>query len=120
MALAPRHKIPGGKILLPELQDVTESAAPSIVKNSGEERLLVACNSSDEALLMNTGDGKIIHRFDLSTFKHIPASLPYTTVITRDGRRGFVSLWNASSVAELDLEKGSVRRFIPLRKPASP
>jgi len=64
--------------------------------------------------------GKIIHRFDLSTFKRIPASLPYTSVMTSDGRRGFVSLWNASAVAELDLVKGKVRRFIPLRKPASP
>jgi DNA-binding beta-propeller fold protein YncE len=120
MPLTPRDKIPGGKVRLPELRDVTYPAGLSIGKSGGEERLLVACNSSDEALLMNTGDGKIIHRFDLSTFKHIPASLPYTTVITSDGRRGFVSLWNASSVAELDLEKGGVRRFIPLRKPASP
>src|SRR5260370_32718813 len=40
--------------------------------------------------------------------------------MTSDGRRGFVSLWNASTVAELDLLKESVRRFIPLRKPASP
>ena len=58
---------------------------------------------------LNPSDGKIIHRFDLSTFKRIPASLPYTTVITNDGKRGFVSLWNASTVAELDLVRGKVR-----------
>jgi hypothetical protein len=117
--LAPRDKIPGGKIRRPEFQDVTYPAGLSIGMSGGEERLLIACNNSDEAILLNTSDGKIIHRFDLSTFKRIPASLPYTSVITSDGRRGFVSLWNASQVAELDLVKGNVRRFIPLRKPAS-
>src|SRR5207248_10755498 len=78
-----------------------------------------ACNNSDEALLLNAADGKIIFRFDLSTFKRIPASLPYTTVITKDGKRGFVSLWNASTVAELDLVHGKVARKIVLAKPES-
>src|SRR4029077_18477824 len=120
MPLPPRDKIPSGKIRRPEFQDVTYPAGLSIGVSDGEERLLVACNNSDEALLLNTSDGKIIHRFDLSTFKHIPASLPYTSVMASDGRRGFVSLWNASTVAELDLLKGRVHRFIPLREPASP
>src|SRR5467141_5440 len=120
MPLPPRDKIPGGKIRRLDFRDVTYPAGLAIGMSGGEERLLVACNNSDEALLLNASDGKIIHRFDLSTFKHIPASLPYTSVITSDGRRGFVSLWNASMVAELDLLKGRVRRFIPLRQPTSP
>src|SRR6202035_4119741 len=37
-----------------------------------------------------------------------------------DGTRSYVSLWNASEVAELDLVKGRVSRYIPLRRPASP
>ena len=120
MPIPPRDKIPGGKIRRPEFQDVTYPAGLSAGMSGGEERLLVACNNSDEAVLMDTKYGKIIHRFDLSTLKRIPASLPYTAVMTSDGRRGFVSLWNASGVAELDLPKGNVRRFIPLRKPTSP
>jgi hypothetical protein len=120
MPLPPRDKIPHRKIRRVEFQDVTYPAGLGIGMNGGQERLLVACNNSDEALLLNTIDGKIIQRFDLSTFKRIPGSLPYTSVITTDGRRGFVSLWNASTVAELDLLKGRVRRFIPLRKPTSP
>src|SRR5260370_12799487 len=40
--------------------------------------------------------------------------------MAREGRRGFVAFGNASTGAELDLLKESVRRFIPLRKPASP
>ena len=120
MALAPRTTIPAGKLRRDEFKDVTYPAGLSVGMNGGEERLLVACNSSDEAVLLNTSDGKVIYRFDLSTMKRIPASLPYTAVMTADGKRGFVSLWNASSVAELDLMKGRVVRIIPLRKPASP
>ena len=120
MPLAPRATIPAGKVRRDEFKDVTYPAGLSVGRSGGEERLLVASNNSDEAVLLNASDGKIIHRFDLSTMKRIPASLPYTTVMTKDGKRGFVSLWNASSVAELDLLDGRVVRIIPLRKPESP
>lgn len=120
LPLAPRKEIPAGKERRDEFADVTYPAGLSVGKVSGEEQLLVACNNSDETVLMNTTDGKVARRFDVSTMARIPASLPYTTVMTRDGKRGFVSLWNASSVAELDLVGGSVQRIIPLRKPESP
>jgi hypothetical protein len=120
LPLAPRTKIPSGKKRRPEFKDVTYPAGLSAGLSGGEERLLVANNNSDEAVLLSASDGKIIHRFDLSTMKRIPASLPYTAVMTKDGKRGFVSLWNASSVAELDLLNGRVLQIIPLRKPASP
>jgi DNA-binding beta-propeller fold protein YncE len=120
LPLVPRTNIPAGKKRRDELKDVTYPAGLSVGNSGGEERLLVANNSADEAVLLNTADGKIIYRFDLSTFKQIPASLPYTTVMTKDGKRGFVSLWNASSVAELDLTNGRVPRIIPLRKPEVP
>jgi DNA-binding beta-propeller fold protein YncE len=120
MVLAPRTKIPAGKKRRSEFKDVTYPAGLSVGSSGGEERLLVANNNSDEAVLLNASDGKIIYRFDLSTMKRIPASLPYTTVMTKDGKRGFVSLWNASAVAELDLLSGRVQRIIPLRKPESP
>src|ERR1700722_6868679 len=117
LSLVPRTNVPSGKKRRAELRNVTYPAGLSVGRSGGEERLLVANNHSDEAVLLNTADGKIIYRFDLSTFKQIPASLPYTTVMTRDGKRGFVSLWNAASVAELDLTNGRVLRMIPLRKP---
>jgi len=120
LPLAPRTNIPAGKKRRAELKDVTYPAGLSVGQSGSEERLLVACNNSDEAILLNAADGKVIYRFDLSTFQQIPASLPYTTVMTRDGKRGFVSLWNASSVAELDLTTGRVLRVIPLRKPEAP
>jgi len=120
ISLAARRQIPQGKFRRDEFKEVTYPAGLSVTNSTGSDHVLVACNGSDEAVLLDSVDGKILHRFDLSTFKRIPGSLPYTTVITRDGRRAFVSLWNASSVAELDLVAGNVRRIIPLEKPASP
>src|SRR6202790_5108562 len=64
MLLPPRDKIPGRKIPRAEFHDVTYPAGLGIGMQGGQERLLVACNNSDEALLLNTTDGKIIHRFD--------------------------------------------------------
>jgi DNA-binding beta-propeller fold protein YncE len=119
LPLPPRGKIPLGKVRRGEFKEVTYPAGLSVAVRDGIEQILVASNSSDEALLLNPSDGKIIHRFDLSTFKRIPASLPYAAVMTSDGKRGFVSLWNASAVAELDLQTGTVHRVIPLSKPAA-
>lgn len=120
LPLSPRKTIPKGKLRRKEFADVTYPAGLSVANVNGSESILVACNNSDEAVLLNSADGKILHRFDLSTFKRIPASLPYTTVITHDGKRAFVSLWNASSVAELDLMNGRVLKIIPLEKPSAP
>ncbi len=120
LPLTPRTKIPSGKARRDELKDITYPAGLSLGLSSGEERILVACNHSDEAILLNTSDGRILHRFDLSTFHQIPGSLPYSTVMTKDGKRGYVSLWNASTVAELDLFSGKIIRMIPLRKPSAP
>jgi DNA-binding beta-propeller fold protein YncE len=119
LPLAPRAQLPAGKVRPDEFKDVTYPAGLSVGMSAGVERLLVACNSSDEAILLNTSDGQIIHRYDLSTYKRIPASLPYTTVMTSDGKHGFVSLWNSSAVAELELQTGRVRRVIPLGKPSA-
>jgi DNA-binding beta-propeller fold protein YncE len=120
LKLPPRTSLPPSKKRREQFKDVTYPAGLSVGNVAGEERILVACNNSDEAVLLNASDGDIIHRFDLSTYKRIPASLPYTTVITNDGKRAFVSLWNASTVAELDLEHGKVLRKIELGKPGTP
>jgi YVTN family beta-propeller protein len=116
--LSPRTNI-RGKLRRAEFNDVTYPAGLSVANVAGVESILVACNNSDEAVLLTANNGKILRRFDLSTFKRIPASLPYTTVITHDGNRAFVSLWNASSVAELDLVNGRVVKILPLEKPSA-
>ena len=84
---------------------------------SGGDQVLVADNLSDDALLLNAKSGAVLRRFDLSTQKVVPGSYPYGVVVTRDAKRAFVSLWNASRIAELDLAKGAVARMIALEAP---
>jgi sugar lactone lactonase YvrE len=81
------------------------------------DRILVANNYSDNVVLLDSGDGRILEQFDLSMHDTIPSSFPYLVVASRDGHRAWCSLWNASRVAELDLEKGTVARWIPLLEP---
>jgi DNA-binding beta-propeller fold protein YncE len=94
-------------------------AGLAVVSISGAEKLLVADNLSDDVLLIDAASGNIEKRFDVSTSEWVPASFPYAVVATKDGKRAWVSLWNASQVAELDLEKGAVVRWIKLHPPKS-
>ena len=68
-------------------------------------------------MLLDPATGKVLQTFDLSTSDLVPSSFPYTCVATRDGRRAWCSLWNASQVAELDLTSGKVARWIKLNPP---
>ena len=70
------------------------------------DALLVADDMSDDALLLDAASGRILHRWDLSIAKAVPAAYPISVVATRNGRRGFVALWNGSAVVELDLVSG--------------
>jgi DNA-binding beta-propeller fold protein YncE len=83
----------------------------------GSDKLLVANNLADNAVLIDAASGKVLESFDLSTGPLVPSSYPYTCVATKDGKRAWCSLWNASQVAELDLIDGKVTRWIDLSKP---
>jgi DNA-binding beta-propeller fold protein YncE len=87
---------------------------------NGQDQLLIADNLSDNAVLLDITGGKVLQRFDLSTSELVPSSFPYTCVATRDARRAWCSLWNASRVAELDLTTGQVVRWIKLKEPEDP
>ncbi|MGA2643592.1 MAG: phosphoesterase [Candidatus Sulfotelmatobacter sp.] len=89
-------------------------------RGHGHDRLLVANNLSDNVVLLDVASGKVLQRFDLSTSDLVPSSFPYTVVATRDGRRAWCSLWNASRVAELNLSSGEVVRSIKLKEPEDP
>jgi DNA-binding beta-propeller fold protein YncE len=95
-------------------------AAIAVLGNAASERLLVADNLSDDVLLIDATTGKVLTRFDLSESDAVPSTYPVAVAVSRDGRRGFVALWNASEVVELDLVKGSVGRRLALMKPADP
>ena len=96
-------------------------AGLAVISGKGApDKLLVANNLSDNIVLLDSKSGHVLKQFDLSTHEMIPSSFPYTVVASRDGRRAWCSLWNASRVAELDLEKGTVARWIPLLEPKNP
>ncbi|HLY61548.1 MAG TPA: bifunctional YncE family protein/alkaline phosphatase family protein [Terriglobia bacterium] len=95
-------------------------AGLAVFMQDGKSKILVADNLSDDAILLDAQSGEVLHRFDLSTHDVVPAAYPYGVIATRDGKRGYCSLWNASQVAELDLEAGTVTRRISLLAPDSP
>jgi hypothetical protein len=89
------------------------------VAGGAHERLLVAENLSDSVVLMDAATGAIEKSFDLSQTEDVPSTYPIAVAVTKDGKRGFVALWNASAVVELDLEKGTIARRLELMKPKS-
>ncbi len=95
-------------------------AGIAMVRRDGKDRLLIANNLSDNVVLLDPAEGTVLHSFDLSTHQIVPSSFPYTVVASKDGRRAWCSLWNRSRVAELDLEKGTVTRWISLLEPKDP
>jgi DNA-binding beta-propeller fold protein YncE len=112
---SPTALIPG----VQQDQMIPYPAGLAVIRGASGDQILVADNLSDDAVLLDVTSGRILQRFDLSTHNYVPASYPYTVVATRDGKRGYCSLWNASQVAELDLQTGRVTRWISLRPPST-
>ena len=119
----PMQPLPAGRKAASGLRsDAVGMAIPypaglAVVAQQGKERLLVADNLSDNAVLLDVETGNVLQSFDLSSNAMIPSSFPYTVVAARDGRRAWCSLWNRSQVAELNLESGKVERSISLLQP---
>ena len=95
-------------------------AGLTVIADGGRDKLLIANNLSDNAVVLDPATGKVLQTFDLSSSNLVPSSFPYTCVATRDARRAWCSLWNASQVAELDLTGGIVVRWIKLKQPEDP
>jgi len=119
-ALAAGKRVAIGLQKMPAGTAIPYPAGLALVSAGGQDRLLVANNLSDNVVLLDISSGKVLEGFDLSTSDLIPSSFPYTCVATRDGRRAWCSLWNASRVAELDLGGGKVVRWIKLKEPEDP
>lgn len=94
-------------------------AAIAVFASAGREKLLVADNLSDFAVVIDVVTGAIEKRFDLSESDTVPSTYPIAVAVTKDGKRGFVALWNASEIAELNLESGMVTRKLALLKPTN-
>ena len=118
VAIALRKTQPGTAIPYPAGLALVSARGRN--NDNAHDRLLVANNLSDNVVLLDVATGKVLQRFDLSTSDLVPSSFPYTVVATRDGRRAWCSLWNASRIAELDLASGKVVRWIKLKEPEDP
>jgi DNA-binding beta-propeller fold protein YncE len=92
-------------------------AGLALISAGGKDKLLIANDLSDNAVLLDVATGKVLQSFDLATKALVPSSFPYTCVATRDARRAWCSLWNDSSVSELDLASGAVVRRTPVNRP---
>ena len=118
--LSSGKKVASGFSKVPAGTAIAYPAGLAVVQAEGRDHLLVANDLSDNVILLDPADGRVIRRFDLSTSDLVPSSFPYAVVATRDGRRAWCSLWNASQVAELDLSSGQVTRWISLLPPKFP
>ncbi|MBS1813338.1 MAG: bifunctional YncE family protein/alkaline phosphatase family protein [Acidobacteria bacterium] len=115
LAAGRKTNLVGGR---PGSRGVPFPAAIAVIPGT-DEHLLVADNLSDDALLIDAKAGKILSRFDLSESDAVPSTYPIAVAVTKDGARGFVALWNASEMVEIDLKRNAVTRKLPLLKPSS-
>jgi len=86
-------------------------AGLAVLPSPKGDRLLIANNLSDNAIVLDTSEGKILQSFDLSRSRYIPSAYPYTVIANKAGTKAWVSLWNASTVAELNLKTSKVEAW---------
>jgi DNA-binding beta-propeller fold protein YncE len=118
--LASKKWVARGLFKTPKGTAIPYPAGLAVVPNPSGDRLLIANNLSDNAILIDARTGATLQQFDLSTNELVPAAYPYTVVVSKDARRAWCSLWNASQVTELNLENGTVTRNITVGEPKSP
>ncbi|MGA7293778.1 MAG: bifunctional YncE family protein/alkaline phosphatase family protein [Terriglobales bacterium] len=114
----PPQRLADGKEVDFGVRTTPASTAPpypaglAVLPSPTGDRLLIANNLSDNAIVLDTRDGKILQSFDLSRSRYIPSEYPYTVIANKVGTRAWVSLWNSDVIAELNLETGHVARWI--------
>ena len=98
---------PAGFAVLPGATGEVERRASSPVSSTGD-RLLIANNLSDNAVLLDVNTGEVLKSFDLGRSRYIPATYPYSVIANKAGTQAWVSLWNAATIARLNLTTGKV------------
>jgi DNA-binding beta-propeller fold protein YncE len=118
----PPQRLAAGKQVAFGLRKTPAGTAPpypagfAVLPGPNGDRLLIANNLSDNVVLLDVASGKIEKSFDLSGSRYIPSEYPYMVIANKAGTMGWVSLWNSSAVAELNLETGKVSGWLDLRK----
>jgi hypothetical protein len=125
IAIPPQPLAPGKKRgtihdAAPEGKLTPWPAGIAVIKSDKGDELLVADNLSDDVLLMDATSGEIIHRFDVSTGDYVPSAYPYAVAVDSfPGNRGaaWVSLWNSSRIAKLNLQTGAIAAWVEVSPP---
>ena len=117
--IPPQHVAEGKEVAIGVRTTPARTAPPfpaglAVLPGANGDRLVVANNLADNAIVLDLTSGKVLQSFDLSRSKYIPAEYPYTVVANKAGTKAWVSLWNDAAVAELNLEAGKVTRWIEL------
>jgi len=123
--IAPQRLAEGKEVAIGQRKTPAGTAVPypaglAVLPGSKGDRLLIANNLSDNVVLLDVSSGNIEKSFDLSRSRYVPSTYPYTVIANKAGTKAWVSLWNASAVAELNLETEKVTRWIDLAKPSDP
>ena len=105
--------------LIDEVEGTVGLPYPAAV-TLAENKLLVASSLSDEVLLIDPSSGDVLTRFDFSQNEAVPSTYPAVLALSKDGKRAFVGLWNASEIVEIDLQKNVTARMLPLLKGTNP
>jgi DNA-binding beta-propeller fold protein YncE len=125
ISIPPQRLAEGKKVTFDAGKSPAGTAPPypaglAVLNSAQGDRLLIANNLSDNVVLLDAASGRILQSFDVSISKYVPAAYPYTVIANKAGTKAWVSLWNASAVAELDLTKNRVKRRIELWRPSDP
>lgn len=89
--------------------------------NPGSDLIYAALTLSDAAVELSVKSGKVLRVFDLhvdGSHPALPAEYPYATALPPDGKTLYVSLYNGSAVAVVDLLSNKVTR-LPVGFPQS-
>ena len=117
----PVQPLAPGKVRTYDLENQPANVAASypagiaLVPTKTGEQLIVADNLADNVVLVDVSTGRIVRSIDLAAASHfVPSEYPYGVIVNRAGTRAWVSEWNDSAVAELDLAAGTVTRRLML------
>jgi hypothetical protein len=75
------------------------------------DRLLVAGNLSDSLYLVDTRDGRLISKIEISEGRAIPSRFPYTC---SGYKFSWCSLWNSSELVSIDSRTGKILKKVKL------
>lgn len=125
ITIPPQQLAQGKKLTFDAGKNPSGTAPPypaglAVLRSAKSDHLLVANNLSDNVVLLDVASGRTLKSFDVSISQYVPAACPYTVVANHAGTKAWVSLWNGSAVAELDIKKGEVKRRIELWRPSDP